>query len=344
MFRRLARPRAAAFAVAAAAFILGPTQVAGSAPGDPPVFSGQATAVDATVNVPVLGTQHIVLGDTGRFNGPAFDGTSGVLSVGVSPSQTGGILGLNGDVITSSTMTEGDHVDSQTDVVQVSGSVNGIPIAADVLHAEAHASCGANGPVLTGTASVLGVQVGTVTVPVTPPPNTTIPIPGTNGFVVINEQHSTGNAIDVTALHIVLPGVADVAIANAHADVLCQGGAPNCGRARFVTGGGWIASGNSRGNFAVAARDGVGTWGHVLYKDHFTGKSYRGTPSFAAIDATKAVIDGTLDNGHSFEAVVQDLGEPGSSDTFTLSMDQQPVNGGTLQGGNIQIHRPCSSK
>jgi hypothetical protein len=229
-------------------------------------------------------------------------------------------------------------------VVDTSGSLNGTQFSATVLHAEAHASCGPNGPVLTASSSLLGASVGTLTVDATTPRNTTIPIPFTNGFIVIDEQHSSGNAIDVTALHIVLPGVADVKIANAHADVFCQGGPANCARARFVTGGGWITSGNSRGNFAVAARDGVGTWGHVLYKDHFTGNTFRGTPSFAAIDATKAVIDGTLDNGHSFEAVVQDLGEPGSSDTFTLSVDQQPVNGGTLQGGNIQIHRPCSSK
>jgi hypothetical protein len=341
MARHLVRPRAAALAAAAAAFVFAPTPIAGSATGDPPVFSGQATAVDATVNVPVLGKQHIVLGDTGRLNGPAFEGESGVLSVDVSPSQTGGLLGLQGDVISSSTMTEGDHVDSQTDVVQLNGSVDGIPFAADILHAEAHASCGAGGPVLTGSGSVLGVSVGTVTVAVTPPPNTTIPIPGTNGFVVINEQHSNGNAIDVTALHIVLPGVADVAIASVHADVLCQGGGPNCARARFVTGGGWITSGNSRGNFAVAARDGAGTWGHVMYKDHFTGKSYRGTPSFSTIDATKAVIDGTLDTGDPFEAIVQDNGEPGTADTFSLTVANA---NGTLQGGNIQIHRPCSSK
>src|SRR5207253_4530264 len=139
-------------------------------------------------------------------------------------------------------------------------------------------------------------------------------IPLTNGYIVINEQHSTGNAIDVTALHIVLPGVADIAIANAHADVFCQGGPANCARARFVTGGGWITSGNSRGNFAVAARNGISTWGHMLYKDRFTGRSFRGTPTSAAIGATQAVIDGTLDDGtDTFHVVVQDLGEPGSS-------------------------------
>ncbi len=143
---------------------------------------------------------------------------------------------------------------------------------------------------------------------------------------------------------LVVPGVADVAIASVHADVLCQG-PPNCNRPRFVTGGGWIKSGTSRANFAVAAREGPSSWGHMLYKDKATGKTYKGTPAATTFsDNTTAHITGYLDDGVTpFVADVTDNGEPGTADTFSLAVGVPAtlVNAGTLQGGNIQVHLPC---
>ncbi len=94
--------------------------------------------------------------------------------------------------------------------------------------------------------------------------------------MIANEQTRTPSVnpktIDVNALHIVVGDplenvvLADVVIAHSHADVVCQGGPPNCDRARFVAGGGWINSGTSTANFAIAGRNGdPSTWRHAVH-------------------------------------------------------------------------------
>jgi len=38
---------------------------------------------------------------------------------------------------------------------------------------------------------------------------------------------------------------------------------------------------------------------------------------------------------------VTDNGEPGRSDTYVLRVSNGYTAGGTLAGGNIQLHKPC---
>lgn len=272
-----------------------------------------------------------------------------MLGASVPPSSTGGLLGLDAEVLSSSTMTKGSSVTSQSHVLALDANVGGIPVSAALLTASAEASCNLGNPSVSGNATLLGASVGGIAISESVPANTRIDIPNTNAYVILNEQHSTGNTIDVTAIHVVVPGLADAAIASAYADVLCPSGAPNCGRPRFVTSGGWLTSGSSRANFAIAAREGTSSWGHMLYSDKSSGLTYRGTPtSTTFLDDTTAKVTGVLDDGRSFEADVVDNGEPGNvssgaanPDRFSLTVEGTTVNNGPLQGGNIQVHRPC---
>jgi hypothetical protein len=55
-----------------------------------------------------------------------------------------------------------------------------------------------------------------------------------------------------------------------------------------------------------------------------------------------ATIEGTCTlNGKpcTFRATATDNGEPGRNDTFTISINNGPTQGGQLTGGNIQVHK-----
>jgi hypothetical protein len=350
MSRATIRACALALASLSLAFVLASAQTAGGSTSQP-VFSGQAKAVDATLTPPVLGPIHVVLADTGMQNGPEFEREASGPGASVPSSSTAGLLSVDAETLSSSTMTEGSYVTSQSNVLTLDANVDGIPVSAVLLTASAEASCNLASPSVSGNATLVGASVGSMAIGASVPANTRIDIPGTNAYAILNEQHSTGNTVDVTAIHVIVPGLADVAIASAHADVLCPGGAPNCARPRFVTGGGWLASGAaSRANFAIAAREGTSSWGHLLYSDKSNGRSYRGTPTSTTFpDDTTARITGVLDDQRPFEADVIDNGEPGNvssgaanPDTFSLTVSGAVVNSGPLQGGNIQLHRPCS--
>ena len=47
---------------------------------------------------------------------------------------------------------------------------------------------------------------------------------------------------------------------------------------------------------------------------------------------------------HTFKVVAADNGDPGRNDAFTLQLDGVDPAGGTLGGGNLQLHRPDGCK
>jgi len=114
-----------------------------------------------------------------------------------------------------------------------------------------------------------------------------------------------------------------------------------------ITGGGWIdVPLNDKGTFglvAKAANDGTSS-GNLTYQDH--GVQNRTVKSTAITSVTVsgncAQILGTATvNGSgafSFQVQVCDNGEPGTTDTFSIAMSDGYFAGGTLRGGNIQIH------
>jgi hypothetical protein len=113
-----------------------------------------------------------------------------------------------------------------------------------------------------------------------------------------------------------------------------------------VTAGGWITGTPSgvRANFGLNARDPAAPSGQVNYLDHGIGMHVKSTSitSYTIVNATTRTITGTctIDGvaGFTFTVTVTDLGEPGRSDTFAISLSNGYAASGTLRGGNVQLH------
>ena len=109
-----------------------------------------------------------------------------------------------------------------------------------------------------------------------------------------------------------------------------------------VTGGGWIgASKNTFGFNTKYTSSMPAPTGELTYHDKSAGLKLSSTTiRSVTVIGTHAVITGTgTVNGITVEwrVEVDDLGEPGQTDTFRISWAGYGA-GGTLNGGNIQIH------
>lgn len=113
-----------------------------------------------------------------------------------------------------------------------------------------------------------------------------------------------------------------------------------------ITGGGWIDTFMSKGTFGLTARAGNdgSSSGNLTYQDHGTPDRTIKSTAITSVTVTSpcATIIGTATvNGTTpvnFRVDVCDNGEPGTTDTFTISTTDGYVAGGTLRSGNIQIH------
>jgi hypothetical protein len=310
-----------------------------------PVFSGQATALQGKV----LGITISPVGDTGYFEAGSFlPPTQCLLDEGITVDR----LSANAAILCGSTRGAGDQASSDAHVAALEADVAGIPVTATLLRSETKAECSALAPVLGGQAHVVEAQVGPIKIddPLLPPTprNEPVPIPGVEGAYFIVAQRTTqynGNygAITVTALRVVVPGPlgadTDVSFARAHADIRCQG-QPACPKPSFVTGGGFLSG---KRHFVIAFRDGDPEWGHLMYSDKASGTRIRGERPFTSASVYPAGKEGggTLSgnsNAGAFIAKIIDNGEPGREDWFSLDIAAAE---GTLEGGNLQVHRPC---
>jgi hypothetical protein len=315
--------------------------LAASANGN--TFSGRATVVQATV----LGTE-IVLADTGPL--PSSGGAEEATLV------TASVPGLlEAEVLHASTVGQGNASRAEASVAELDLTVAGQSISADVLMARAEARCTPAGASVSGSSEILGLVVNGQAIEVTGAPNQTVVLPLGAGTIIINEQTSSGPGdITVNALHVIVPGVADVVIASAHADITCAGPPPPppCPGADFVTGGGQITGTptGSRASFGVAGGIKNGSfWGHLTYTDHGKGgPKVKGTgvTAYSIAGPTTRHIEGTAEvngvAGFTYAVDVSDNGEPGRSDTFRITLSNGYTAFGTLTGGNIQLHEPCS--
>src|SRR5207244_5030525 len=187
-----------------------------------------------------------------------------------------------------STPGQADHSTSNAHVAALNANVGGIPVTATLLRSDASARCSVLTPVLAGTAHVLEAQVGPVTIDADPllptPRNKPVSIPGTDAYFIIDEQETSFNGnrgdITMTALRVVVPGLADVSFARAHADIICQGN-PVCPGAHFVTGGGFLNGPNGKQHFVIAFRENDLNWGHLMYSDKGSGATLRAATPFA---------------------------------------------------------------
>jgi hypothetical protein len=309
-----------------------------------PVFSGQATVVRATLTTP-LGPQTVVVSDTGPLpqSGGALENS--ILDAGVP-----GLLAA--EVGHASTIGQGDRSRSEASVASLTLSAGGNTISSDFLMANAMAVCASGAAAVSGSSDIATLTINGQTIVVSGTPNQTIGLP-LGGAVIINQQTSNGPGdITVSALHITVPGLVDVVIASAHADISCPTppSQPLCRGSDFVTGGGWIDSpSGGRANFAVAGGIKNGAfWGHLQYVDHGPGGprvSGTGVTDYEITNPTTRHIEGHAainDGSGSYKVDVSDQGEPGTNDTFSLQLSPTGYwAGGNLRGGNIQLHRPC---
>src|SRR5207245_2192820 len=88
---------------------------------------------------------------------------------------------------------------------------------------------------------------------------------------------------------------------------------------------------------------------HLNYIDHNTGMKVHADSisSYEVLSPTCRQFSGPCQiNGQpgTFTVQVCDNGEPGRNDTFSISLSTGYSAGGTLAGGNIQLHAPCAGK
>ena len=171
----------------------------------PAVGSAQLTVPTVPTPGTVLGAT-TVLGGTGTLAA----GTSDVLQ---ASGLTAGIPSLlTGEVLHAVTIGYPDQIDSEASLAALALNVAGTSIGADFVMSRATAVVGS----AVGTSNIDGLSINGVPIPVTGDPNQTIGIPG--GSVVLNEQQSLPDGtLVVNALHAIVSGVADVAVASATA-------------------------------------------------------------------------------------------------------------------------------
>src|SRR6267378_8010073 len=251
-------------------------------------YSGQATVVQATV----LG-QSIQLVNAGPLppeGGAAKDNLLEATVPGL----------LSAEVLHAATIAGGSHSRSEASVANVTVTAGGNTITAGFLMARAEARCTDGTASASGSSEIVLLTINSQTVVVSGDPNQTITLP--NVSVVINEQRRDGAGdITVNALHVVVPGVADVVVSSAHADIGCP-----------------IAPSQAKGNFGVAGgiKNG-GLWGHLTYQDHGSnGPKVKstGVTAYTVTDETSRHIEGTADidgRAGTYQVDVTDAGEPG---------------------------------
>lgn len=112
-----------------------------------------------------------------------------------------------------------------------------------------------------------------------------------------------------------------------------------------ITGGGSIAVAGNIATFGFTVqrtRTDAPIQGDLQYINRASGaKVHSVTFNSFSLNDTTATFGGTcINNGApcTFTVAVTDNGEPGTTDTFNISISDRPSEGGTLRSGNIQIH------
>jgi hypothetical protein len=306
-------------------------------------FSGRATVLQAAL----LDLPPVVLVDAGPLPPSGGAEEASLLNANVPDL-------LTAEVLHATTVGQGNASRSEASVAEVSLTVAGNTISASLLQARAAAVCNNGAASVSGSSEIAALSVNGQTIIISGAPNQTVQLPV--GEVIINEQSTGPGEITVNALHVIVPGVANVIVSSAHADIACQPAPsqppPGCTGADFVTGGGWITGtpSGAKGNFGVAGGIKQGAfWGHLTYIDHGTnGPQVKGTgvTAYTVVNATTRHIEGTAQvngqDGFTYQVDVVDNGEPGRNDQFALHLSSNYAASGTLDGGNIQLHqRSC---
>src|SRR2546422_4262498 len=287
----------------AALFVLGllglPAGSQAAATPSTTLFSGQATAVKGSIlGLPVNSvfpctpsSSNFCIVDTGPLTATqAVQGGANEASLLCYPSGTNcAITSPLGDptngavsarVLHAAVIAGGNRSRAEASVANLALKIGAVSVSADFLSANATAKCTDGKVSLSGSSEIVGLVIGTQPIVVSETPNFDVVAalppevrqllpPGTQ--IIINKQStgpngSGGQQIDVTALYVNVPGVAELFIADAHADITCAA-LPQCpGKNAFVTSGGVIPTRSTKQHLATPGRN-LTSWRHVLYRD-----------------------------------------------------------------------------
>jgi hypothetical protein len=312
-------------------------------------YSGRAFA--AFVNTTLTGPMYV--SDTGELApGGGFRSDSLLDTRDLNQPTLDSVL--RAEVLVASTSGSSGKASSSAslaNVVVLPG--NPAQVTASFVRAESEATCDG----VRGDTEVAEVTFGGQTIEAPPggfPKNYTVTIPGV-ATLILNEQAETASGtyreIRVNALHLIVPGVAEVILSSAKSDINCVPPITQGPCHDFVTGGGWTMAGSARANFGLNAgfKDGATTPEvHLTYIDHGTGTKVKatginlyekGATATSRRFAGSAEVNGVA--GQTYDVEVADNGEPGRSDTFSIKLGNGYSAAGPLHGGNIQLHKPC---
>ena len=124
---------------------------------------------------------------------------------------------------------------------------------------------------------------------------------------------------------------------------------PPTGTPGKVTGGGAQLNKDTNFGFNVQSSDGITFKGELEYQDRATNINLHSVDmKFLSVDpsGTKSTFSGTATvngkEGFTFKVYVEDNGEPGSNDKFSITINEVPggyTKSVTLAKGNVQIHK-----
>lgn len=344
------------FAFSGFVFAAPPWERTGGGDGDSsessvmPTYSGRATALSVSVNL--LLSKQLVLSDTGELN-----------STGEPKDEA--LLEINKDVVSASvlkasTVGSGNQTDSMavtTDLdLDLSSWGIDLRLSASVLEAAAHAECVDGSEVFHGYSHIANLTINGYSIEKAKEPNTKIALDGLVE-VYLNEQTTTDNGMEVTALRVVVLNlhgkpVAEVIVSRARAGITCGSGPDGeCPKAGdFVTGGGFFHDGY-KVNFGM--HGGIFPNGNLMggFNLVTSGHHIRSSRAvdYRVIDLVTREVDyEASDSGSATSCTIRvaDNGEPGRYDTFAIYCTSGYSASGQLsQGGNVQLHMPraCDS-
>src|SRR2546425_11339480 len=315
-------------------------------------YSGRAFGAFLNVNLLGLVVGPETLSDTGEL-----PPSGGLLTNQLETVSIPGVLSAT----LMPTMTSGANGVARSEASLAALAVlpgNPAAVTATFVRAESEATCSG----VRGATEVADVTFAGQAITVDPfAPNQTFDVPGVARLVINEQKTSSGGGtqdITVNALHLTVTAsgvlAAEVILSSAHSDVQgCPGCPPKppCST-DFVTGGGWIKVGNSKANFGFNAgfKPNASTPEiHFNYIDHNSGMHMKATSIsvYAKGDtATTRHMEGNAEingvPGFTYSIDVADNGEPGrNTDTLKISLSNGYSAGGPLDGGNIQLHKPC---
>src|SRR5258706_11921647 len=175
-----------------------------------PAVSSAQLLPPLPVPTPISGPVSTLLGATTVLGSTGTAGTGDVLQ---ASNTTAGIASLlTGEALHAVAIGYPNQVDSEASLAALALNVGGTSIGADFVMSRATAVAGS----AVGASNIDGLSINGAPIPVTGNPNQTIGIPG--GSVVLNEQRTLPDGtLVVNALHAIVSGVADVAVASAAA-------------------------------------------------------------------------------------------------------------------------------